>query len=512
MMSRPAQTHAWSLAALLEGFVIGRPLDDVAIGELTLDSRRVEPGALFVACRGTRSHGLEHAAQARERGAAAIVAEPDERWSSLEIERLARELRVPIVPVEGLAGRASALAARFYHDPSAHLSVIGVTGTNGKTSVTHFIAQALGHDCGLIGTLGSGFPGDLVAGDHTTPDPLDLQRTLAWLLRRGARSAAIEVSSHALDQGRAAAVRFEQAVYTNLGRDHLDYHGDIEAYAAAKRRLFTAPGLGWAILNADEPEADRIRTLLDPAVAVALYSARREGPAGRAGAAIWVCAERIETRPGGLAIDIATSEGSGELVVDLIGRFNVHNLLAVMAELLARGQSFDAALAALARIRGVPGRMERFGGGRLPVVVVDYAHTADALEQALSSARDHTRGRLHLVFGCGGERDTGKRALMGAVAERLADQVIVTDDNPRHEDGDRIVADILAGMVEPGRAEIERNRALAIRRAIALADNDDLVLVAGKGHETTQAVGDLTIAYSDRAQVLQALGERGAGT
>jgi UDP-N-acetylmuramoyl-L-alanyl-D-glutamate--2,6-diaminopimelate ligase len=509
MMALAGSHRLWRLGDLLAGFSRVGTGADILITGVTLDSRRVESGWLFLACRGGNAHGLNFAQAACKRGAAAIVAEPAGSWDVEKIHVLAGELGVPVLAVPDLGRKASALGDRFFEGPSAAMEVIGVTGTNGKTSVTHYLAQALAPElaCGVVGTIGVGFPGDLSAATHTTPDAVSLQETLAWLRDRGARAVAMEVSSHALDQGRAAAVRFSHAVFTNLSRDHLDYHGDMESYGAAKRVLFRTPELRWAVLNLDDSFAGEILSGLAPDVGLACYSLRPDADFP-ARTRIRVRAAGVEARPAGLRVRLETSDGNGVLDARLLGRFNAANLLAVLAVMLARGLPLERALAELGAVRGVPGRMECFGGGTQPMVVVDYAHTPDALEQALANLREHTRGRLLCVFGCGGERDRGKRPLMGAVAERLSDLVLVTDDNPRGESGDRIVEEILAGMKRPQAARVERQRATAIRRAIATAAPGDLVLVAGKGHETTQDMGELKIHFSDRAQVVQALHER----
>lgn len=499
---------AWTLSSLLAGLAHWPGGADPRISRVTLDSRAVGPGTLFLACQGTRGHGLAYAAAARCAGAVAIAAEPTGQWDEAALAARAAELRIPLVPVPGLSGLASLLADRFFGEPSRMLEVIGVTGTNGKTSVTHHLAQLIGAEqpCGLIGTLGAGLPGELASTGLTTPDPVTLQAELAALRAAGTQVAALEVSSHALAQGRAAAVRFRHAVFTNLTRDHLDYHGDMARYGQAKQRLFETPGLEWAVLNRDEAFTGEILAGLRPGVARAFYSLAPEPPPSGA-CELWVNAEAIEPRPRGLRLAVVSSLGAGSVEVGLMGRFNAANLLAVLAVQLARGRPFAAALRALAEVRGVPGRMEYFGGDGMPLVVVDYAHTPDALGQVLRHLRDHARRRILTVFGCGGERDPGKRPLMGAVAERLSDLMILTDDNPRREDGDAIIAAILAGLNDPAAARVERRRGQAIRLAIALADRDDLVLVAGKGHETTQDMGELRVHFSDRAQVVQALRE-----
>lgn len=529
MPARIAEVVHWSLDALLAGIAPpGQVLPPVPVLGLALDSRQARAGSLFLATQGERAHGLDFARELSKRGLAAIVAEPGERWSLAALEALAADLGLPVIAVRHLGARLGEIAARFHQDPSAALEVVGITGTNGKTSVSHFIAQALASEarCGLIGTLGQGFPGALSATGMTTPDALRLQEVLAELRDHGAEAVAMEVSSHALAQHRVDAVHFDYAVLTNLTRDHLDYHGSMAAYAQAKARLFSQPGLRWAILNAGDAFSVELLATLAPEVRVAWYSLDPSlDPVGDLPAAargrcdLLVWARELEHLGRGLRLSIAARGGSlgvetvqGRLETGLLGRFNAANLLAALALLLARGMAFDNALHALARITGVAGRMECFGTADEPLCVVDYAHTPDALEQALAALRAHTQGRLAVVFGCGGERDCGKRPLMGEVAARLADQVILTDDNPRHEDGDAIVAAILAGMKGlgeslPAHVEVERQRALAIRRALLRAGPGDALLIAGKGHETEQDMGELRVRFSDRAQVMQALRE-----
>lgn len=508
-MALATNPPAQRLSGLLEGLLAWPGGADPQVASLTLDSRAVGPGTLFLACQGARLHGLAFAAAAQRAGAVAILAEPTPDWGAAALAGLAARLRIPVIAFPGLAQQASALAARSFGQPSHRLEVVGVTGTNGKTSTCHFLAQALAGElaCAVVGTLGVGLPGELRPTGYTTPDAVSLQRYLSGLVASGARAAALEVSSHALEQGRVEAVHFRQAVFTNLTREHLDYHGDMTRYGAAKARLFTQPGLEWAILNRDDPFTDTILAKLPTGVARALYGLGPVPPPDGT-CELWVGARAVRPSARGFLLDVVSSAGVGQVEVGVIGRFNAANLLAVLAVLLARGRPLAAALNELAEIRGVPGRMECFQGPGGPLVVVDYAHTPDALEHALQTVREHATGRVLTVFGCGGERDPGKRPLMGAVAERLSDLVILTDDNPRHEDGDAIISAIRAGMQGAGAVRIERQRALAIRLAIALAGHDDAVLVAGKGHETTQDMGELRVHFSDRAQVLQALRER----
>lgn len=520
------------LSQLLAGLVADcAQAPPVPIAQVVLDSRRAGPGTLFLACRGSQTHGLAYARAAVTAGAIAVAAEPDANWSSAAITALRSQLGVPVIPVDALGRQASLIAARCYGDPSAQLDMIGITGTNGKTSVSQFIAQVLSLEasCAFIGTLGQGLaedaPGLTKVSGMTTPDGPELQCMLAELRHRGATAVAMEVSSHALAQHRVAAVRFDYAVLTNLTHDHLDYHGDMSAYAAAKARLFQTPGLRWAVLNAEDPFSHDLCAQLAPDVKRAFYRLSPEAECEINGE-LDISAAMIEHQAQGLRFDVRVRDAlsgathHGRCETPLLGRFNVANVLAVLAVLLARGMTFESALQRLSRIRGVPGRMEAFGSSGEPLCVVDYAHTPDALEQALTELRAHlladrpdpfdpsAAGRLLLVFGCGGERDPGKRALMGAIAERLADQVILTDDNPRNEDGDAIIQAIQAGMTGTGaQVEVERQRALAIRRALLLAGAKDAVLIAGKGHETEQDLGELKLRFSDRAQVMQALRE-----
>ncbi|MFC1683846.1 UDP-N-acetylmuramoyl-L-alanyl-D-glutamate--2,6-diaminopimelate ligase [Pseudomonadota bacterium] len=488
---------------MLMGIAEIEPAQDCPISGLSLDSRMVESGTLFLACSGGSFHGLEFVPQAATNGAAAVVCEPNDEWSQERISALAEGLAIPAIVVPGLASRVSGLAARFYGDPSHAVDVIGVTGTNGKTSCTQFLAQALGEEtpCGIIGTLGNGFAGALKAGRHTTPEPVELQATLADLRQQGAKAVALEVSSHALDQGRAAAVHIDTAVLTNLSRDHLDFHGTMADYAAAKRRLFRHPDLRCAVLNLDDPFGWELLNALPQGVQAVVYGLARPEDALPDRVAAWLWATQTNPVSEGMHIRVESSWGDGAFTSPLLGRFNVSNQLAVLAVLLERGMPMSEALKRLAAQQTVPGRMERFGGGEQPLVVVDYAHTPDAMEQAIQALRPHTEGHLICLFGCGGERDKGKRPLMGAVAARLCDAVILTDDNPRREDGDQIISDILAGTGKQEHIQVERNRANAIRQAITEARPGDLVLIGGKGHEAYQQYGELRLPFSDREQV-----------
>jgi UDP-N-acetylmuramoyl-L-alanyl-D-glutamate--2,6-diaminopimelate ligase len=470
-----------------------RPVPDLAA-----DSRRVTRGGLFLACAGERSHGLDHLAGALARGAALVAWEPVSGRSAP-----APDTGAGCFPVEDLGRRSGELADRFFGRPSADLAVVGITGTNGKTTCTQLVAGALdaaGRPAGVIGTLGAGRVGALTDLGYTTPDAVEMHRSLAAILAAGGRAVAVEVSSHALAQARVNGVRFRVAGFTNLSRDHLDYHGTLEAYAAAKLALFRLPGLEAAVINGDDPLADDILALLAPSTTAIVVG---RDPAGRGDRQLAI--EALVHEADGLTVRFGGSWGQGRLRSPLWGDFNGDNLVLALGVLLALGLDRDDAVRALAGIRAPAGRMELFAGrSGAPRVIVDYAHTPDALAQALAAARPHCEGRLWCVFGCGGERDRGKRPEMGAAAERLADEVIVTDDNPRGEDGDAIVADILAGMgVRP---RVERDRRRAITAAVTEAGPADVVLVAGKGHEDYQLVGGERRDFSDRALVGELLG------
>jgi UDP-N-acetylmuramoyl-L-alanyl-D-glutamate--2,6-diaminopimelate ligase len=382
------------------------------------------------------------------------------------------------------------------------MRVIGVTGTNGKTSTVQLLAQALeslGHRTATIGTLGAGLHGQLREGERTTPDAIAVQRLMAEFLGDGATHVAMEVSSHALEQGRVAAMDFAVAAFTNLTRDHLDYHGNMEAYGAAKAKLFAWPDLEAAVINTDDEFGRKLVNKLAPDV-----KALRLSSAGDVSADI--AATDIVTSAEGVAFHLRTPWGSRVLRSRLLGRFNVANLLTVIACLGAIGESFDRIVDAVEALEPVNGRMNRIGGVEgLPLVVVDYAHTPDALEQAITALRAHCAAKLICVFGCGGERDAGKRPQMGDIAERLADIAIVTDDNPRGEDGDAIVSQILAGMKQPQYATVLRDREAAIRAALGMARPGDVVLIAGKGHETYQEGATGKRAFDDMAVARAAL-------
>ncbi|MDE1990324.1 MAG: UDP-N-acetylmuramoyl-L-alanyl-D-glutamate--2,6-diaminopimelate ligase [Betaproteobacteria bacterium] len=475
---------------------LGLPLQ-----RLTADSRQVLPGMAFAAYPGTHADGRQFIPQAIERGAAAVLWEREGfRWRE--------EWSVPNLGIDGLRAQVSGIASQLCSDPSHHLWVVGVTGTNGKTSCSHWLAQlmqAMGKSCVVVGTLGNGWLERMEPAQNTTPDAIALQESLQRFREEGAWGCAMEVSSHGLEQERVAGIRFHGAIFTNLSQDHLDYHGTMEAYGAAKALLFQAAGLEFAVLNLDDPFGYGLaRRTVGTGPQVIGYTTRAvEPPAG----VRLLAASGIAMSPEGLEFTLDGDWGRVLVKTSLVGHFNVSNLLAVMAAALMGGLTLDQVTSAVTRLHAPPGRLERLGGGGLPFVVIDYAHSPDALEKALATLRETLAAshRLICVFGCGGNRDAGKRPLMGAVAERLADQVILTSDNPRDEAPEIIIDQIAAGMA--GTPLRVTDRAEAIRKAVALARPGDVVLIAGKGHEVTQEVGGRKLPFSDRVEAQRCLDE-----
>lgn len=454
---------------------------------LAMDSRRVRPGDLFLAVAGRSVDGRRFIADAVARGAAAVCVD----GAVLEADRAAAG-GAQLLGVDDLGQQAGPLASAWHHHPSQALRVLAVTGTNGKTSTTHHLADLLtrlGERVGLCGTLGNGLPGALRETGLTTADPVTLQYTLASLRDAGAGWAAMEVSSHALDQHRVTGIHFEGALLTNLTRDHLDYHGSMDAYGEAKRQLFLAPGLDVGVVNRDDDFARRLPERMPTPVRVYDYSLRD--------AAASLRTTRIDPGTTGVRARIESIWGEGELRTRLLGGFALSNLLGAVTLLAGLGLPLRDLLAAAADIAPVPGRMQAFAHPHGFTIVVDYAHTPDALEQALRVLRGHFDRGLICVFGCGGERDAGKRPEMAAVAAKFADRVLITDDNPRGEDGDAIVAQIVAGLPAASEYRIERDRRAAIELACAGARPGDVVLIAGKGHEDYQDGAAGRVHYSD---------------
>jgi UDP-N-acetylmuramoyl-L-alanyl-D-glutamate--2,6-diaminopimelate ligase len=496
-------TH--SLAKLLDGLA---PLaHDVEVSDLTQDGRAARPGCAFLAVRGTNEHGLAYAPQAVANGARAVLWEPA---PVAVVPDLPSE--IVIAPVPNLREHASAIADRFFGAPSLGLSVAGITGTNGKTTCAYLLAQALeiaGRPAAYMGTIGTGRPRALTASALTTGDAITVQRTLCGLRAGGAGSVAMEVSSHALDQSRVSAVRFRTAAFTNLTRDHLDYHGTMENYGAAKTRLFTRADLRSRVINVDDAFGRQLA--IDPRGRGRLIVTSRSHHSHTRAAAGFVRAMHVTLSTRGVELEFDSSWGTGALTAPLVGDFNVDNLLTVIAVLLDWDLELDQVIGVLSRVQAAPGRMETFGGANAPLAVVDYAHTPDALRKALSAARAHCRGRLVAVFGCGGDRDAGKRPLMGAIAAELADEIVLTDDNPRTESPQNIVADISSGIPAGRPYVIEHDRGRAIRESLARAGSDDVVVIAGKGHEDYQIYGREKRDFSDQKIVLAALGATAMG-
>jgi UDP-N-acetylmuramoyl-L-alanyl-D-glutamate--2,6-diaminopimelate ligase len=498
------------LADLAAGLPTVAVPGDVVVRDITLDSRAASPGSLFLACRGRTSHGLTFAPQAVARGASAVLYEDTAGQAKPD---LGSDIFVAAVPK--LSQHVGTIADRFFGAPSAAVTVVGITGTNGKTTCAWLLAQALQHcdrPAAYMGTLGFGVPPSIKATEHTTSDAVSVHRQIAAFRDLGAECVCMEVSSHAIDQDRVGAVRFNTAAFTNLTRDHLDYHGTMEAYGVAKARLFQWPSLTNRVINVDDAFGAELAAQLSSsrlvitsrALAPVASLKQTRAPDARVEQ---VRAVRATPEPAGLAIDIESSWGNVGLTVPLIGEFNVDNVLTVLAVLLAWNIPLAQAVTAIEKCRAPSGRMELFGGqAPAPLVIVDYAHTPDALAKALQAARLHCRGQLRVVFGCGGDRDAGKRPLMGGVAAELADDVIVTDDNPRTEDPARIVADILAGIPSSSAAKavktmVEHDRTRAIQTALRRSGPGDVVLIAGKGHEDYQIYGTVRRPFRDQSVV-----------
>jgi UDP-N-acetylmuramoyl-L-alanyl-D-glutamate--2,6-diaminopimelate ligase len=497
-MSMPAEhmTRAPTLLDLLQGMVEAPAIPVTGIAS---DSRQVRDGFLFLAVQGLTSHGLDYLEQVKQAGASAIA------WdASTGREPAAADM--PLLAVHGLAGKVGEIASRFYGHPSRHLEVTGVTGTNGKTTVAWMIAQAselLGKPCGYLGTLGHGV-GEIEGDDGmTTPPAVTFQERLADFVEHGATAAFVEVSSHALAQGRVDGTRFDTAVFTNLSRDHLDYHGEMSAYFASKARLFTDCAPRHRIVNIDSDYGRELAALCGPDVVVVATQ-----PDRIANGRPFLFVRSVDAGEHGSDVTFTSSWGDGRFSLCLPGDFNVANAATVLALLLMKGAPVDQACDVMSQLQAPPGRMQRVATEG-PAVFVDYAHTPAALESALRALRAHCRGKLWCVFGCGGDRDRGKRPQMGKAAECHGDKVVITTDNPRSEDPAQIVAHILAGLARPEQAIAIEDRATAIAWAIASAADNDVVLVAGKGHESYQDVNGERVAISDVAIARQALRARG---
>lgn len=463
----------------------------VSVSGIALDSRVVQPGGLFIAVQGLVVDGRDFIDQAIENGAKVVFKQAAQR----AVYSLAN---CWVIDVPDLDKQVSSIAANYYDHPSRKLLTVGVTGTNGKTTVSQLIAQAfygLDQAAAVLGTAGNGIWPELNTATHTTPDAVNLQALMADYVAQGADVLAMEVSSHGLDQGRTKHVEFDVAVFTNLTRDHLDYHGTMEAYGRAKSKLFEASSLKASVINLDDSFAD---TLIAKAQgAVWTYSLSNNDAD--------VFCEDIELTSQGMKLVVSTPDGLVLMTPALVGHFNISNVLAVVCVLLAQGVSLSNVVSLVSKFQPISGRMETFGGGEQPKVVVDYAHTGDALEKALSAVKEHCRGKLYCVFGCGGDRDRGKRPVMASIAEQFSDFVVLTNDNPRTEDPERIIDDVMSGFASPYLVLVEKDREKAIRLAVKQAKPGDWVLVAGKGHEDYQDIQGVKYPFSDVEKVKHAL-------
>ena len=500
MMAEKRQYAAKRLAELVAG--IDARYAHLPVTGVALDSRKVSSGDIFLACPGfgveRRLDGRNFIDAAIAAGAVVVLVERDDVWNEV------REINaVAVIPVTSLGTRVSEIAGRFYDCPSHDIPVLAVTGTNGKTSCTQLMMQLLqkmNRRCGVIGTLGAGVNGQFDKAINTTPDAISIQRHLALWRDENIDAVAMETSSHGLEQHRVAAIRFTLALFTNLSRDHLDYHGTMQAYANAKSKLFISEGLKVAVINIDDPFSTALIDLLAKDIKLVRYSV------SDAGADFFVT--DIDYHPSGVSARLHCYGESYPLRSSLLGAFNLSNVLGVIASLVSVGYRVDKLLKMLPYVATVPGRMERIESDCDISVVVDYAHTPDALEKALSAMRLHCGGRLWCVFGCGGDRDHGKRQQMGKVAQKLADHVVVTSDNPRSESANAIIDDILCGIDIPTQVVVDR--AQAIEFAVAHAKSGDSVLIAGKGHEDYQHIGDQLLPFSDIKQARLALKSRSA--
>ena len=478
-------------------------LPDVAAGDLEvhglqLDSRRLQAGDAFLAVPGLNSDGRDFCAAANTAGAAVIIAEA----GVTDTQRAACG-RTPLLEVVNLGAQVSAIANRFYAEPGRHMHLVGITGTNGKTTTARILAQLLRREygqCGVIGTLGASLTEDVVEARNTTPDPIAVQGQLAAWREQGVAHAALEVSSHSLVQGRVQAVPFHSAIFTNLSHDHLDFHGDLHSYGMAKAKLFSDFPLQAAIVNVDDPFSAALLPLVNPDSELLTFSI--------AGAAARVVAHNVRFYDQGLHADIESPWGEGVLHSPLVGAFNLSNLVAALTAACQAGMSLEHVLEQAPQLQAAPGRMQAIDNELGLHLMVDYAHTPAALEQALLALRQHCTGRLICVFGCGGDRDEEKRPVMGEVAGRLADLAVITSDNPRSEEPEKIIAQIEQGCAGAAMTVVDRSSAIAA--AVAEARAGDCILVAGKGHESYQQVGDQRLPFSDVQQLRMAVATRTA--
>jgi UDP-N-acetylmuramoyl-L-alanyl-D-glutamate--2,6-diaminopimelate ligase len=470
----------------------------ILIAGITLNSRAVKSGDVFIAAENAT---LNYILQAIELGVCAVIYDQD--YLNLQ-DVIAQNPAIEWIRVANLNDSLADIAARYYQYPSRLLEIIGITGTNGKTSCSQFLAQIL-TDSVVIGTLGWGTWGKVQMTGYTTPNALVLQEILAKTVALGKKTVVMEVSSHGVQEKRIENTLFKGAIFTNLSRDHLDYHGSMENYFQAKLALFQRPELEFVVVNQDDVYGKQIIEAVAPSVKLWTFGINLPGFKNLEGFdKRCVIAKNVECSINGIQFEVFCNGESATIHSSLFGEFNVENMLAVLTTLLALGFDLSTATAKISALQSVVGRMEYFGGNDKPAIFVDFAHTPDALEKVLQSLRHHNPKSLSVVFGCGGNRDTGKRALMGAIAEKLADKIIITDDNPRFEEGDAIVSDILMGCKDKNIAVI-RDRAFAIQTAISQAKSGDCIVIAGKGHEDYQEIKGVKTPFSDQEIVKKAL-------
>ncbi len=485
------QTTNWSLDELLKGWTtLQENYSAISINGLSIDSRFASVGDLFFALRGLQQHGLQYSQQAVDNGVAAIAWE-----SSDEITPQDLPTSVPCVEIPNLQRKLGLISQRFYHNVSARMHVIGVTGTDGKTSVSQFIAQALQSlklSCGVIGTLGYGIYPNFSNASHTTPDAVRTHELLNDFYIDDVTNAVIEASSHGLVQGRLNGIQFNTAVFTNLGRDHMDYHDSIEDYGNAKRLLFQSENLQNAVINIDDEFGLQLANEFSDQLKVITYSIQEDSVQSNS----YIKATNFEFDSGATHFEIHSSWGNANVTTNLVGKFNVSNLLAVLGSLLAHDVVFDEAVCAIESVQTVPGRMEFIANS--PAVVIDYAHTPQALTNVLKVLRENCMGELWCVFGCGGDRDQGKRKLMAEAVEQYADIAVLTDDNPRFEDPEAITNEVSSGFSSSYSYSLIHDRREAIHHAIHNAKQDDIVLIAGKGHEAVQLIQGKQLPFDDK--------------
>ncbi|MCK4743089.1 MAG: UDP-N-acetylmuramoyl-L-alanyl-D-glutamate--2,6-diaminopimelate ligase [Sulfuriflexus sp.] len=510
MAAEKLTTLGYPLYELLDGFVVADCVIDsqCEVAGLSLDSRTVEEGFLFIACHGTQQHGLAFAEKAIQRGAIAIAYEK-EFTGQTDLSKYLSALEsknIPLIEIDELTVKVGFIADRFYGKPSRALKLTGITGTNGKTSCSHYLASLFSESAtvAVMGTLGNGLYHALEPATHTTPDAITTHGFLADMRDRGASEVVMEVSSHGLAQGRVNGVRFDTAIFTNLSRDHLDYHNDMASYGQAKKKLMTMPGLRYAVVNADDEFGREIlQTLPDTVQSIAFSlsdAMNADASVLRSSLMHLGCVQGSDLQFNDKGLSMHVSSPWGDIVIkcELYGRFNAENVLAVLSAALLNGMRLDDAAKGIEKLSSVAGRMQRVAGtAKQATVIVDYAHTPDALQQVLEAVRSHSEKKIWCVFGCGGDRDTGKRPLMGKIADEYADEIILTNDNPRSESADEIIQQIRSAITREKHLHIEQDRAVAITYALTHAKRGDVVLIAGKGHEDYQLIGDERLAFSD---------------